>query len=269
MRRAWLSLLFCVIPALCVAGEQSRTPFKVPKGSSKYAAVAPARNLPSVLPLKDLSIHPFSMVGKLTFKSGVGGYSGSATLVGPKLALTAAHNVWDPIAGWSTNMRFDRAKYGGTRGRAVPAKQIYIYSSKYMAAADRNPSSGKSFAWDSGWITFYRKPARGGFARVAVARNVLKSKSEMRAIGYGSDFHGGAYPLTVTPTVGFHRVFGSYYENFTYGTEGGMSGGPVFARVRGQWTVIAVVVSGYYDYSGSGVRAVDRRLIRAMKSAAR
>lgn len=86
-------------------------------------------------------------------------------------------------------------------------------------------------------------------------------------MGYGQDFHNGTLPLTVKPAGGFRRVLGAYYENFTYGTEGGMSGGPVFVKSGARWVVAAVVVSGYFDYSASGVRALEPGLLRALKSA--
>lgn len=253
------------------AGERYRTPFlKAPvpiPAPGETAAAAAARNLPEPLSREEFSQSPFSMMGKLTFRSGAFIYDGSATLVRPKVALTAGHNLWDPRDGWSVGVRFDRAKYGGEEASSTPAREIYLYSSRYMDFASRNPSSARAFAWDVGWVVFSRRPARGKAAPMSAAAGKLRGAREWRAMGYGQDFHSGALPLSVAPTAGFRRVRGAYFENATYGTEGGMSGGPVFVKSGTRWVVVAVVVSGYADYSASGVRALEPGLVRALKFA--
>lgn len=264
---------FALWPGLAGAGELSRTPFIAPPSAfsaatpAGRAAMHEAANLPEVLPESELDQQPFSMIGKLSFRSGSFAYGGSATLVEPKVALTAGHNLWDAREGWSTNVRFDRAKFGAEKASSTPARAIYLYSSRYMTTASKSSSSTSAFAWDVGWITFSRRPARGATATASAAFDALRRGDEMRAMGYGQDFHNGAVPLTVTPTEGFRRRQGAYFENYTYGTEAGMSGGPLFVKIRGKWVVAAVVVSGYYDYSASGVRAVDRGLLKALRSA--
>lgn len=261
----------CVLLAGAVcAGESSRMPFippsfRVPVSGARAMAAAP--NLPTVLSREELGQPPFSMIGKLTFRSGSVPYGGSATLVGPKVALTAGHNLWDPREGWSVGVKFQRAKYGAKEESSTIAKEIYLYSSRYMDAASRSPSSARAFAWDVGWIVFHRRPARGRSASMSAANSALRGWRERRAMGYGQEFHNGAVPLTVTPSDGFRRVLGAYFENFTYGTEAGMSGGPLFAKFGDRWVVAAVIVSGYADYSGSGVRALEPGLIRALNSA--
>jgi hypothetical protein len=46
-----------------------------------------------------------------------------------------------------------------------------------------------------------------------------------------------------------------------------MSGGPVFGEYRGKLVQLGVVVSGYNDFTRSGIRAIDRGLVRALRSA--
>ena len=54
---------------------------------------------------------PFSMIGQLEFASGRDYYVGSGTVIRPSSVLTAAHNLWDPYSGWSTDILFTRSRY--------------------------------------------------------------------------------------------------------------------------------------------------------------
>ncbi len=224
-------------------------------------------NLPQPLSIDEARGFPYSMVGALDFRSGRGRFGGSATLIKPTVALTAAHNLYDGETGFSEDVRFDRGLYGGTAIRRASAKALYLYTRTYVDEADRNPNSNRAFSYDVGWVTF-RRPLAGSQSAPYTSRfAALKNGQAKVAVGYGLDFHNGNLPLAVEPLAGFFRKRGAYFENATYGTEGGMSGGPVFGIYRGRLVQLGVVVSGYDDYFRSGIRAIDRGLVKALRRA--
>ncbi len=224
-------------------------------------------NLPQPLTQGAAAQFPFTMVGSLDFRSGRGRFGGSATLIKPTVALTAGHNLYDGQNGFSENVRFDRGRYGGSVERRGFAKALYLYTRTYIDEANRNPDTNRAFSVDVGWVTF-RRPLAGSDSAPYTARfSSLKNGQAKVAVGYGLDFHNGKLPLAVEPTAGFFRKRGAYFENATYGTEGGMSGGPVFGEYRGRQVQLGVVVSGFNDFSQSGIRAIDRGLVRALRRA--
>ncbi len=224
-------------------------------------------NLPAPLTRSEASEFPYTMVGSLDFRSGRGRFNGSATLVKPTVALTAGHNLYDGESGFSSNVRFARGLYAGSAQRRATAKAIYLTAETYVNEADRDPNTNRAFSFDTGWITFRGRLAGAQSARYTSRYAYLTSGRPTVAVGYGLDFHNGREPLVVEPTAGFFRKRGAYFENATYGTEGGMSGGPLFGTYRGKLVQIGVVVSGFDDYTQSGIRAIDRRLLRQLRAA--
>ncbi len=223
-------------------------------------------NLPRALTRGEAAVFPYSMVGPVVFRSGRDQFSGSATLIKPTVALTAAHNLYDGQSGFSTNVRFALGQYQGSAKRRARAKAIYLYTQTYIDEADRSPDTNRAFAADIGWVTFSRPLAGKESAPYTSRYAALTGGREKVAVGYGLDFHNGRLPLAVEPTRGFFRKKGAYFENATYGTEGGMSGGPVFGFYRGRLVQLGVVVSGFDDFSQSGIRAIDRGLVRKLQS---
>ncbi len=223
-------------------------------------------NLPQALSREVAATFPYSMVGPVVFRSGRDQYSGSATLIKPTVALTAAHNLYDAEFGFSTDLNFSLGQYQGSASRRARAKAIYLYTQTYVDEADRSPDTNRAFAADTGWVTFSQPLAGKESAPYTSRIAALTGGQEKVAVGYGLDFHNGRLPLAVEPTRGFFRKKGAYFENATYGTEGGMSGGPVFGFYRGRLVQLGVVVSGFNDYSQSGIRAIDRGLVRKLRS---
>ena len=122
----------------------------------------------------------------------------------------------------------------------------------------RGADSVVSFARDTGGLVFKLPPADGAFVRLGKKPGLLDRKHTRVAIGYGAEFHSGDYPLSVTPTSGFHPVYDAYWENTSITFEGGMSGGPVFSvNPNGKRVVAAIVVASSGPPEAGGVRIVD------------
>lgn len=220
----------------------------------------PGGNLPQPLAFNEARAFPYSMVGSVTFRSDGFTYSGSATLIKPTVALTAGHNLYDSAGGFSSALRFARGLYGASAARRSSANAQYLLTELYIDEANRNPNTNAAFSYDVGWLTFSTRQAGSQSAPYAARLAALRNSDYQVAVGYGLDFHNGRLPLAVVPSRGFFRVRGAYYENQTYGTEGGMSGGPVFSTIGGKLVQTGVVVSGYANYQRSGIRAIDRTL---------
>ncbi len=239
-------------------------PSLVEKGFETKSLRGNDRNLPEPLARADARTFPYSMVGAVSFFSGRQRYSGSATLIKPTVALTAAHNLYDGREGFSTDVNFALGQYQGSAKRRARAEATYLYTTTYVNEADRNSDSLRAFATDTGWLTFSRRLSQK--AAPYTSRIVaLKNGNPTYALGYGLDRHNGRLPLSVAPTEGYFRMKGAYFENRSYGTEGGMSGGPVFGFFRGRLVQLGVVVSGFSDFTRSGIRVIDRGLVRKLR----
>lgn len=226
-------------------GPRSRAPLK----HGHLRRIPRAQTYPLRMARSTLNTSPYYFAGYLSFRSGQAWYQGSGTVVRRKAVLTAAHNLWDVRSGWSTNVRFFRARYGPANLGSFAPGQIYVHGNYQPSAQSRGDSSSYTFGWDIGWMTFPGVVARGGYAGYATNYNALTGTNYCIAIGYG----GGVYPKYCEPSSGYTRWRSSaYFTNSSYDHEGGMSGGPIFATIGGKRYVTAVVVS-----SGGGVRAID------------
>ncbi|MEO6741788.1 MAG: hypothetical protein ABIP20_16205, partial [Chthoniobacteraceae bacterium] len=88
---------------------------------------------------------PYAMAGQLIFRSGPSYYQGSGTVVYSKSVLTAAHNVWDPVNGWSTGIQFNRARSGASVASHQFASRLYVFGSYRTVAAHYGQDSSRSF----------------------------------------------------------------------------------------------------------------------------
>lgn len=224
------------------------------------AAPAVAQSSPTPVP-ELISSSPFQYVGQLTFRSGRGGYIGSATVIKSQSLLTAAHNLYSQRVGWSTNMLFKRSYDYGSYASRSSASKLFVLGG-YADLADRGRGeTNAGFSRDMGGVVCFSSPANGGHAKWQNNTKLLTGRSYNMSLGYGAVVHSGEEMLRSSPTKAFYKVTGSFYENRSYGIEAGMSGGPVFARSEGRWYVCAVNVSGPAGFvfnRGAGVRAIDR-----------
>lgn len=203
---------------------------------------------------------PYQFVGLLTFREGRGEYIGSATVIKPYSLLTAGHNLYAGRSGWSTDVVFERSYHFGARTSRSTASSLFILGG-YAGLVDAGKSeSNQGFSRDMGGVVCFTMPADGQFAAWRNDTRLLTGSSYNMSLGYGAEVHSGEELLRSSPTRTFYRVKGSFYENRSFGIEGGMSGGPLFAKSGGKWYVCAVNVSGpggFVFNRGAGVRAID------------
>lgn len=223
--------------------------------TTAVVAQAAPTSIPSLI-----SKNPYKFVGQLTFRSGGGGYVGSATVIKPYSLLTAGHNLYSQGVGWSTRTVFKRSfDFGSYASRSTGSKLFVLGGYANVVEMGRGETNG-GFSRDMGGVVCFSRPADGGHAKWQNKTKLLTGKSYNMSLGYGAVIHSGDEMLRSSPTKEFFKVTGSFFENRSYGIEAGMSGGPVFARKDGKWYVCAVNVSGPAGNvfnRGAGVRAID------------
>lgn len=240
-----------VEPGRSVAKERSR-------GARSSREKKFAGDLP-VLPRKDLRDKPYEFLGFLSFRSGGDTFFGSGTIVRPRGVLTCAHNLWDFRGGWSTNVRFERQRFRGQKNGVFRPSNLFIQPG-YIEYVERTGDSetNAAFANDIAWMAFPRNLGKGVGAPYKTRFNALTGRAYNEAIGYGE----GTTPKIGIPTLAYRRVGNTpYFLNSSYDHLGGMSGGPIFARIRRQLVVVGVVVS-----SGGGIRALEPGVVSQLNA---
>jgi hypothetical protein len=221
---------------------------------------APAQTIGSPAPIgaEQTKKSPFSMIGQLVFRSGHSWYEGSGTVVYSKSVLTAAHNVWDPVNGWSTNVQFNRARSGAAIASRTFANRLYVFGSYRTVAARYGQDSARAFASDLGGLRFNVPPAAGAYAGWRADTRLLGPGSPVLCLGYGAEFHSGNDLLSVGSSTGFFPVLGAFLESTALTFEGGMSGGPILAEVApDDFRIVGIVVAGSNTPPAGGIHALD------------
>jgi len=213
---------------------------------------------PAILGTEVTKRLPYSMAGQLVFRSGSSYYQGSGTVVYSRSVLTAAHNLWDPVNGWTVDMRFNRARTpAGSASQARP-NRMYVFGSYRTAAARYGQDSVRSFASDLGGLRFNSMPAGGMYAGWRADTRLLGAGAPVRCLGYGGQTHTGDDLLIVRTAAGFFPVVGAFMESTAVTFESGMSGGPILSEVApDDFRLVGVVVAGSDDPPAGGIRAID------------
>jgi V8-like Glu-specific endopeptidase len=218
---------------------------------------------PTKLDLQTSRTNPYTLIGQLFFASGYSDYLGSGVVIGPNAVLTAGHNLYDRDTGWSTDLELRRGAYGSEVLSEQYASRVYLLSG-YRARADFFGGDDEhTFAVDMGGLRFAKPVAGGAYAGWTTDKTLLTSSSRQKTIvGYGAEgTHSGDYPLTVSTWRPFEQVRGAFLEAYGVDFEGGMSGGPVFAKdASGKLIVTGIVVSSSTGGSAAGgIRALNTK----------
>jgi hypothetical protein len=229
------------------------------------ASIAHADSIPEPFGKQDSRTFPYSMIGQLLFQSGPSLFQGSGTVIRPRSVLTAAHNLFDPKTGWSTDVEFRRGNYGLDDYLSVQfGRRLYLLGGYRFVTSYYGPDSARAFSRDMGGIVFRNPVASGGYAGWVAKLSLLLGSAPNILLGYGAENHSGELLLFVEPNVSFYRVLGPFLENDSIYVEAGMSGGPAFAQMDdGELYVAGVVVSasgepGSADATG-GIRAINAK----------
>lgn len=220
--------------------------------------LAQAVEKPAVISADLSKKSPFTMAGQLIFRSGASYYEGSGTVVYSKSVLTAAHNVWDATNGWSTDIRFNRARNGASIASHQFANRLYVFGAYRSVAARYGQDSDRSFASDLGGLRFNVAPAGGAYAGWRSDTRLLAAGAPVLCLGYGAEFHSGDELLIVRSAAGFTSVVGAFMESTGLTFEGGMSGGPIFSEVApDDLRLVGIVVAGSDTPPAGGIHALD------------
>ncbi len=228
--------------------------------ASSFTALQAAPAQPRRLDATTARTRPYSMVGQIFFTSGGVDYIGTGTVIKAYSAITAGHNLYDPSGGFSTDVEFRRGAYGDSVLGDKFASRLYLLAGYRAAANTYGSDSVRAFAYDAGGLLFNSPPANGQTAPYTANTALLGNSYSRVCVGYGAEVHSGDYPLYVSPTTAFYKVYGAFWENSSIEFEGGMSGGPVFSRnLQRVQVMTAIIVAG--STGAGGVRVVDQALV--------
>jgi V8-like Glu-specific endopeptidase len=227
-------------------------PFALPAASGQSVA------RPEPVGERLTKVFPYSMAGQLLFKSGSRHYLATGTVVHQRSVLTAAHNLWSPETGWSTEVRFNRARNGSSIASRDYPTRMFVFASYRSSAARYGSDSMPAFAADFAGLRFKKLPADGMHAGWKLAPAALTGGTPATCLGYGASVHTGNELLSVSASTRFLPTLGPLMENFSLTFEQGMSGGPVLAAVApDDWRVVGVVVAGSDSPPAGAIRAID------------
>lgn len=231
------------------------------------SALAQAPVLPAPAGAETARTFPFSMTGKLVFAQGDKWFQGSGVVVRPSSVLTAAHNLWDPEKGFSTDVTFRRALYGEPAVRDAAAARVYVLKGYRERAKRLEATDVRTFSDDLGGIVFAGPVAAGSHAGWWANAALLSAPKPGIALGYGAEKHDGSLLLAVSPEAGYAPVVESFWANGSLNFEAGMSGGPVFVpNGAGALTIAGVVVAGAVDSTSGGIRVLDEKAAGFIRS---
>jgi hypothetical protein len=201
---------------------------------------------------------PFSMIGQLLFDSAGEEFVGSGTVVQPQGALTAAHNLYDEFAGWSTNLVFKRGHYDDTDLAVRYPSKLYVLAGYQANTQNHGGDSLRAFTRDMGGLWFSKKLAAGSYLGWTTDISLVTGTATKLALGYGAETHSGEQLLRVYAASPFKQTFKAFYESTGTQIEGGMSGGPLLVTLPGgDMALCGVVVSGAEFPIAGGVRIMN------------
>lgn len=184
---------------------------------------------------------PYRDSGRLYVLVGPEPHTGTATAIRRSTGVTAAHMLYDQQEGFSTDVTYAPGLY------EVPAATVHaLYlgvSAGYQTAAKADALSENSFAQDVGWLLFDQPAAGNSWAAWSQNPAALQGAGTFLALGYvGASLTPNVIAQVATTTPFTLAQAPGLYENESFVSEPGMSGGPVYAPDGA---------------GGSGVAAVD------------
>ena len=137
------------------------------------------------------------------------------------------------------------------------ASRSYVLSGYQSSVQQFGGDDERSFARDTGGLSFLARPAAGKYLGWTIDRSVLTTNAPKAAFGYGAEVHSGEQLLVVGATP-FYPVYTTFYESDNPQIEAGMSGGPIIATLPdGSRAICGVVVSGSDFPVTGGIRIVN------------
>ena len=223
-----------------------------------FRAELPAQQRPVEVSAAQAATLPYRLSGRLNVTFGGDGYFGTATYIRRYTGLTAGHLLYDPKGGLATNLYYEPALYQMTATDITIS--FFAVLAGYQDAADVDPDADAAFAHDTGYLLFSRPALGAEWADFTADPDVLVNEASFLVFGYaGEDGFPGDVQAFVNVKAPYYQIQSpALYENSTYYTEGGMSGGPLYITTTAGVSVAAVTVAGTSpkDAALSDVRAI-------------
>jgi V8-like Glu-specific endopeptidase len=190
---------------------------------------------------------PYRYSGRLLVAQGDTDFLGTATAIRRFTGLTAAHLLYDPASGFSSEVVFQPDFFS----TLLPGRQTGIATfavlSGYQSAANADGDSDLAFSRDLGYVLFINPALSNDWADWQANPDGsagLLGNSAKLVLGYAADTFPGDVLAFVNTSAPFSLLLEGLYESPDYYTQSGMSGGPVYLLVDGSWKVVAEVVAG-------------------------
>ena len=232
------------IPGQSITFPKFKSPFMTMMSDPGYETRA--------LRITDTTQFPYRSVLKVSFDGG----SGTASLIAPKGALTAAHVIFnednEPFANWTCYVAFNNWSYQG-----IPTGWSKVYfSSKWKSTHD------KQYDWAICVLETDYSYTTSSFGVSACSDGDLQDlgvtclgyPSESKYLYNGLEQYSTGYKIKSVGT--YHFMYGGY-------TVGGFSGAPIISDVTG--SIIGVHFGSNKTFEGYGVR-VTQEMIDIMKN---
>ena len=200
---------------------------------------------------------PYRLSGRMNVEHGMQRYFGTATFIRRYTGVTAGHLLYDPKTGLSTNLYYEPALY--LQANSSITVSFFAVLSGYQSAAQVDPDSNAAFDQDMGYVLFSRNAPGNEFAAFGADTDLLTTADSFLALGYAAESFPGDELAFVNVAVPYYELQApGLYENTSYYTEEGMSGGPLYVTRDGAMEVAAVNVAGTSepDPAYSDVRAI-------------
>ena len=193
--------------------------------------------------------YPFSTVARVGFGHGWC----SAVLIGPNLAATAAHCLWNKVTGRSMAPQALNVVVGWDRGQLIDGAGVLSVSIAPNWVPEEVEHYGPIQAGKDWALLELDKPLGNEVGWVALS-DQIKPGQTITAVGYGEDrkhvavSHMGCHVLERLST-------GSWVHNCD--AVHGDSGGPIYADMDGIPKVVAINVARMGENQGAAVAAAD------------
>ncbi len=201
---------------------------------------------------------PYRESGKLTVKFAPSFFFGTATSIRRYTGITAGHLLYDPKAGLATDLLFQPDFFQG-KDSASEGVASFAVLSGYQTAAGVDPNSDAAFAKDMGYIIMKSPAPNNEWAAWTDDPTLLSRGANFLVLGYAAHSFPGDQLASVNTNIPYAADVGAEYQNTSFYTEEGMSGGPVYVTLNGSTAIEAVNVAGtsYTDAAESAARAIS------------
>ena len=201
---------------------------------------------------------PFRFSGRMNVTFGSEQFFGTATTIRCFTGLTAGHLLYDPKSGLGTDLYYEPDFYEQSNLRPNTVSYFAVLSG-YQSAANVDPDSDPAFDYDMGYVLFAQPEFHGEWATFAAAPDLLVTSPASLVFGYAAETYDGDRMAFINIAEPFYLLRApGLYENTSYYTQEGMSGGPVYISNGGSMELIAETVAGTSppDPALSDVRAI-------------